>query len=228
MILSGPAPGKWSRSSKMDLLPAGSSASALTGKECALYGGRIPSVLSWSRPIRNLSTDCRFHWRKRIAGTFYTHTKTRCPRSRPVFLHWTIFERLENIWSKQLKKYSDNKKQPSIPDGCFLLSFWKHSIAFRGSHVLRPKKLYLLAGSHLQRTGETIASSFFSSLNALSISFRSSPDSFYTSPAETGFPASRMTSNTFSFTSMTEPPLQLLFAAPPRPFAKYDDYARSL
>lgn len=48
------------------------------------------------------------------------------------------------------------------------------------------------AGSHLQRTGDTMAPSFFSSAKALSTSLRSAPRAFVTSPAETGFPASRM------------------------------------
>jgi hypothetical protein len=61
---------------------------------------------------------------------------------------------------------------------------------------------YFAAGSHLQRTGETMAPSFFSSANALSTSLRSAPSALVTSPAETGLPASRMACNTCSFIAL--------------------------
>lgn len=59
------------------------------------------------------------------------------------------------------------------------------------------------AGSHLHLTGETIAPSAFSSLNALSISFLSMPVAFSTSPALMGFPAAFMAFMTSSLTAMT-------------------------
>ena len=55
------------------------------------------------------------------------------------------------------------------------------------------------AGVHLQRTGETMAPSFFNSAKALSTSLRSAPSVLVTSPAETGLPAWRIACNTFSF-----------------------------
>ena len=55
------------------------------------------------------------------------------------------------------------------------------------------------AGSHLQRTGDTMAPSFFNSAKALSTSLRSAPNALVTSPAETGLPTSRIACNTFSF-----------------------------
>ena len=58
------------------------------------------------------------------------------------------------------------------------------------------------AGSHLQRTGDTMAPSFFNSANALSTTLRSSPDSSATFPAFKGTPALRITSNTCSFASI--------------------------
>ena len=45
--------------------------------------------------------------------------------------------------------------------------------------------LFVYAGCHLHRTGETIAPSFFSSAKALSTSLRSAPRALVTSPAET-------------------------------------------
>ena len=57
-------------------------------------------------------------------------------------------------------------------------------------------------GSHLQRTGETMAPSFFNSAKALSTSLRSAPNAFVMSPAETGLPASRMAFKTWSFIIM--------------------------
>ena len=56
-----------------------------------------------------------------------------------------------------------------------------------------------LAGSHLQRTGETMAPSFLSSAKALSTSLRSAFRALVTSPADTGLPASRMAWSTCSF-----------------------------
>ena len=55
------------------------------------------------------------------------------------------------------------------------------------------------AGSHLQRTGDTMAPSFFNSANALSTSLRSAFNTLVTSPADTGLPASRMACKTCSF-----------------------------
>ena len=55
------------------------------------------------------------------------------------------------------------------------------------------------AGSHLQRTGDTIAPSFFSSAKALSTSLRSMPVISAILPALTGSPNSRMACKTFSF-----------------------------
>ena len=59
--------------------------------------------------------------------------------------------------------------------------------------------MHYSAGAHLQRTGDTMAPSFFNSAKALSTSFRSAPNALVTSPADTGFPASRMAFNTCSF-----------------------------
>ena len=58
---------------------------------------------------------------------------------------------------------------------------------------------FYFAGSHLQRTGETIAPSFLSSAKALSTSLRSMPVISAILPAFTGAPNSRMAFNTFSF-----------------------------
>ena len=55
------------------------------------------------------------------------------------------------------------------------------------------------AGAHLQRTGDTIAPSFFNSAKALSTSLRSIPVISAILPALTGAPNSRMACNTFSF-----------------------------
>jgi len=55
------------------------------------------------------------------------------------------------------------------------------------------------AGCHLQRTGDTMAPSFFNSAKALSTSLRSIPVISAILPALTGAPNSRMACNTFSF-----------------------------
>ena len=55
------------------------------------------------------------------------------------------------------------------------------------------------AGAHLQRTGDTIAPSFFNSAKAVSTSLRSMPVISEILPALTGAPNSRMACNTFSF-----------------------------
>lgn len=60
-------------------------------------------------------------------------------------------------------------------------------------------------GSHLQRIGETIASSALSSLNALSTSALSAPSVFWTSPALMGLPLFFMTLRTSSFIVISSP-----------------------
>ena len=60
------------------------------------------------------------------------------------------------------------------------------------------------AGSHLQRTGDTIAPSFLSSATALSTSFLSIPEIVATSPAETGLPASTIVLMMISFVLITD------------------------
>ena len=59
------------------------------------------------------------------------------------------------------------------------------------------------AGCHLQRTGDTMAPSFFNSAKALSTSLRSIPVISAILPAFTGAPNSRMACNTFSFIILT-------------------------
>ena len=90
-----------------------------------------------------------------------------------------------------LKAIDHCRKRAAPPNrGCCSFSRWCYT------------DNYFTAGSHLQRTGETIAPSFFSSANALSTSLRSAPRALVTSPAETGLPASRMACNTCSFISL--------------------------
>ena len=55
----------------------------------------------------------------------------------------------------------------------------------------------------MQRTGDTMAPSFFSRVNALSTSLRSSPERVATSPADTGLPALRMVLRTFAVVSIS-------------------------
>ena len=87
-----------------------------------------------------------------------------------------------------LKAIDHCRKRAAPPNrGCCSFSRWCYT------------DNYFTAGSHLQRTGETIAPSFFNSAKALSTSLRSAPRAFVTSPAETGLPASRMACNTCSF-----------------------------
>lgn len=64
------------------------------------------------------------------------------------------------------------------------------------------------AGCHLQRTGETMLSSFFIASIALSTVFRSSPVSSAIFPAFSGTPASRIAFRICSFSSIVFP-LQL-------------------
>ena len=61
---------------------------------------------------------------------------------------------------------------------------------------------HYLAGSHLQRTGETMAPSFFRASKALSTTLRSRPVISATLPALTGSPISRMAFSTCSFASI--------------------------
>lgn len=70
-------------------------------------------------------------------------------------------------------------------------------------NIKRMRDIYF-AGSHLQRTGDTIAPSFLSSAKALSTSFLSIPEAVATSPAETGFPASVIVLMTISFVVIIE------------------------
>ena len=62
-----------------------------------------------------------------------------------------------------------------------------------------PMKTYFWTGSHLQRTGETMAPSFLRSAKALSTSLRSRPVISAILPAFTGAPNSRMALSTCSF-----------------------------
>lgn len=68
--------------------------------------------------------------------------------------------------------------------------------------VLLTESDYFCAGSHLQRTGDTIAPSALSSFIALSTSLRSRPESSAILPALSGVPACFMVSNTVSFVAI--------------------------